>query len=89
MTWPSWLGRSTGWRTGSKRRPANSSVLAGGGAGELTGGRHIRYSSETNGAGAYSSAEGGTPLANLHLTVLEKLGMRMEAIHDSTGRLAL
>ena len=64
-------------------------VLAGGGAGQLTGGRHIRYAGDTDGASAYSSAEGGTPLANLHLTVLEKLGMRMDAIHDSTGRLDL
>ena len=53
------------------------------------GGRHIRFAGNTDGGGAYSSAEGGTPLANLHLTVLEKLGMRMDAIHDSTGRLAL
>lgn len=64
-------------------------VLAGGGAGQLTGGRHIRYAADTDGVTAYSSAKGGTPLANLHLTVLEKLGMRMDAIHDSTGRLEL
>ena len=64
-------------------------VLAGGGAGQLTGGRHIRHAADTDGVAAYSSAEGGTPLANLHLTVLEKLGMRMDAIHDSTGRLDL
>jgi hypothetical protein len=55
-------------------------VLAGGGAGKFTGGRHIRYA---------SASEGGTPLANLHLTVLEKLGIPMDAIHDSTGRLEL
>ena len=42
------------------------------------------------------SGAGGTlrypdepPLANLHLTVLEKFGMRMDRIHDSTGRLDL
>ena len=62
-------------------------VLAGGGAGQ--GGRHIRYAADTDGVAAYSSAEGGTPLANLHLTVLEKLGMPMDAIHDSTGRLEI
>ena len=64
-------------------------VLAGGGAGQLSGGRHIRYAGDASGAGAYSSVEGGIPLANLHLTVLEKLGMRMDSIHDSTGRLDL
>jgi len=64
-------------------------VLAGGGAGQLRGGRHIRYAADTDGVTAYSSAEGGTPLANLHLAVLEKLGMRMDVIHDSTGRLDL
>ena len=64
-------------------------VLAGGGTSQLTGGRHIRYAEATSGASAYSSVEGGTPLANLHLTVLEKLGMRLDEIHDSTGRLEL
>ena len=64
-------------------------VLAGGGAGQLSGGRHIRYAGDASGAGAYSSVEGGIPLANLHLTVLEKLGMRIDSIHDSTGRLDL
>ncbi|MEP7306821.1 MAG: DUF1552 domain-containing protein [Acidobacteriota bacterium] len=51
-------------------------VLAGGGAGELKGGRHIRYPKET-------------PLANLHLTLLDKLGVRLDRIGDSTDRLAL
>ena len=64
-------------------------VLAGGGTGRLAGGRHIRYAGDTSGARASSSAEGGTPLANLHLSVLEKLGMRLDGIHDSTGRLEL
>ena len=58
-------------------RPENLPiVLAGGGAGQLKGGYHLRY-------------PGDTPLANLHLTVLEKLGMRMDTIHDSTGTLDL
>jgi hypothetical protein len=51
-------------------------VLAGGGAGALKGGRHIRYPKET-------------PLANLHLTLLDKLGVRLDRIGDSTDRLAL
>jgi hypothetical protein len=62
-------------------------LLAGGGGGQLVGNRHIRYGNDTGASGAYSSQEGGTPLANLHLTVLEKLGLPMDSVHDSTGRL--
>ena len=49
-------------------------LLAGGGAGNLKGGRHIRFPKET-------------PLANLHLTLLDKFGINLERIGDSTGRL--
>jgi hypothetical protein len=49
-------------------------LLAGGGAGQLKGGRHLRYSDDT-------------PLANLHLTLLHKLGVPMENLGDSTGEL--
>ena len=49
-------------------------LLAGGGAGQLKGGRHIRYPKET-------------PLANLHLTLLDKFGVHLDRIGDSTGRL--
>ena len=49
-------------------------VLAGGRSAELKGGRHIRYPKET-------------PLANLHLTLLDKLGIRLDRMGDSTGRL--
>jgi hypothetical protein len=49
-------------------------VLAGGGAGTLKGGTHLKY-------------PGDTPLANLHLTVMRKFGMQREKIHDSTGEL--
>ena len=50
-------------------------LLVGGGAGQLKGGRHIRYPE-------------GTPLANLHLTLLDKLGVPVERLgNDSTGRL--
>jgi hypothetical protein len=59
-------------------------VIAGGGAGQVTGDRHLRFGSDST---ATRSLKGGTPLANLHLSVLEKLGIRMGAIHDSTGRL--
>jgi Protein of unknown function (DUF1552) len=49
-------------------------LLAGGGAGHLKGGRHIRYPKET-------------PLANLHLTLLDKFGVNLDRIGDSTGRI--
>ena len=49
-------------------------LLAGGGAGQLSGGRHIRYPDET-------------PLTNLFLSLLGKLDVPVERIGDSTGRL--
>ena len=49
-------------------------LLAGGGAGHLRGGRHIKLPKET-------------PLANLHLTLLDKFGVNLERIGDSTGRI--
>ncbi len=47
-------------------------VVAGGAAGKMAGGRHIRY-------------EAPTPLANLHLTLLDKVGVEIDAFGDSTG----
>ena len=61
-------------------------VVAGGGAGTISGGRHLRYADAASDA---RSVRGGTPLANLHLTVADKLGIRMDALHDSTGQLDL
>jgi hypothetical protein len=49
--------------------------LAGGGAGQLKGGRHLRYAKET-------------PLNNLLLNLLDKVGVPMEKLGDSTGKLA-
>ena len=49
-------------------------LLAGGGAGQLRGGRHLLYPS-------------GTPLANLHVSLLDKLGVDVDRIGDSTGAL--
>jgi hypothetical protein len=48
-------------------------VLAGGGAGKPSGGLHIKYAKPT-------------PLANLHLTLLEKMGVHQESFADSDGR---
>ena len=50
-------------------------VLAGGGAGKIKGGRHIRFKED--------------PLANLHVTVLEKMGIPAERLGDSTGKLEI
>ena len=47
-------------------------VLTGGGAGWLKGGRHIRYKD--------------LPLANLHLTLLDRFGVHLDRLADSTGR---
>jgi hypothetical protein len=47
-------------------------ILAGGGAGHLTGGRHVRFKN--------------MPLANLHLTLLDQFGVHRDTIGDSTGR---
>jgi hypothetical protein len=48
-------------------------LVAGGGAGQLKGARHIKYA-ET------------TPLANLHLTLLDKVGVHQDSFADSRGR---
>jgi hypothetical protein len=47
--------------------------VAGGGAGKLKGGRHVRYAEPT-------------PLANLHLTLLDKVGVRLNSFADSSGK---
>ncbi|MEE2638435.1 MAG: DUF1552 domain-containing protein [Acidobacteriota bacterium] len=52
----------------------NLPILVAGGAGAgMKGGRHIRY-------------ENGTPLANLHLTLLDRVGVRLDAFGDSDGK---
>ncbi len=51
-------------------------VLFGGGSGKLRGGRHIRYPE-------------GTPVSNLHLTMLDKMGMPVDRLSNSTGPLEL
>src|SRR5688572_12838515 len=49
-------------------------LVAGGGAGKVKGGRHIKYAEPT-------------PLANLHLTLLDKVGVRLDAFADSQGKI--
>jgi hypothetical protein len=48
-------------------------ALVGGAAGGLKGGRHLRYGQET-------------PMTNLWLSVLDKMGVPAEKLGDSTGR---
>jgi hypothetical protein len=47
-------------------------IVAGGAAGKMRGGRHIQYDKPT-------------PLANLHLSLLNKVGVPVESFADSTG----
>jgi hypothetical protein len=49
-------------------------AVVGGKAAGITGGRFVRHPQ-------------GTPLANLHVTLLDKLGFPLETLGDSTGRL--
>jgi hypothetical protein len=48
-------------------------ILAGRGNGTLTPGRHMIY-------------KDGTPMANLHLSLLDRLGCKVEKLGDSNGR---
>jgi len=49
-------------------------LVAGGGNGTLKGGRHIRYAERT-------------PMANLHLTLLDKVGVKLDSFGDSAGKI--
>ncbi|HEY0960887.1 MAG TPA: DUF1552 domain-containing protein [Pseudomonadales bacterium] len=51
-------------------------LLAGGASGRLQGGRHIRAGKDT-------------PLSNLHVALLDKLGVPLAAFGDSTGILTI
>jgi hypothetical protein len=48
-------------------------LVAGGAAVGMKGGRHIKYAKPT-------------PLANLHLTLLDKVGVRLDSFADSNGK---
>jgi hypothetical protein len=48
-------------------------LVAGGAAGRMKGGRHIRFAKPT-------------PLANLHLTLLDKVGVQLDSFGDSRGK---
>jgi hypothetical protein len=51
-------------------------LLLGGGSGQLQGGRHIRYPEDT-------------PISNLYLALLDKLGVEADRFGDSTGKVDL
>jgi len=51
-------------------------LVAGGGAGTVRGGRHLEYSEDT-------------PLSNLWLTLIDKMGLPVEKFGDSKGQLDL
>ena len=62
-----------GMSEGNGHVPENLPILlAGGGNGRLKGGRHLKFSK-------------GTPLANFHLGLLDKLGVRIDSHGNSTG----
>jgi hypothetical protein len=50
-------------------------LVVGGGAGQLRGGRHIRYNH--------------AQVPDLHVTLLNKLGVPVEKVGDSTGKLSI
>jgi hypothetical protein len=49
-------------------------IVAGGAAGGMKGGRHIRYKDPV-------------PLANLHLTLMQKVGVKIDSFADSNGKI--
>ena len=65
----------TGMGDGDHHTPYDLPViLVGGGSGQMKGGQHIRYAMHT-------------PFMNLGLTLLDKVGVQVDSISDSTGLL--
>lgn len=66
-----------GMGDGSRHSPLDlPAVLVGGGCGKMAGNRHLVYPSRV------------TPMMNLGLSILDKVGVHIDRIGDSTGRLA-
>jgi hypothetical protein len=64
----------SGMSNGDKHDHVNLPILVAGGAGGVKGGRHIRYTESQ-------------PLANLHLTLLDRVGVRLDSFADSKGKI--
>ena len=64
-------GLSDGNRHSSENLPI---LVAGGGAGQLKGGRHVRCADPT-------------PMSNLHVTLMDKFGVAVDRFGTSTGQL--
>lgn len=65
-----------GFSDGNKHWPKNVPVVVAGGGSRLKGGRHIQFKEDDE-----------VPLTNLHLTLLDKMGVPMDKLGDSTGKL--
>jgi hypothetical protein len=66
----------SGFGDGNSHTPNNMNIaLLGGGCGQLKGGRHLQYPIDT-------------PMMNLGLTLLDKVGVNLDRLADSTGRLS-
>jgi hypothetical protein len=69
------LVHGSGMGDGDKHSPLNLPItLVGGGCGTLEGGRHLVYEVET-------------PAMNFGLSLLDKVGVELKSLADSTGRL--
>ena len=66
----------SGMGNGASHRHDNLPLLLVGGGAGIKAGRHNRYPT-------------GTPVANLYLTLLDKLGVSLDNLGDSTGKLDL
>jgi hypothetical protein len=64
----------SGISDGNKHTHEDLPVLVAGGGGRFATGRHVMYPNDT-------------PMANLYLTLLDRMGVREDAIGDSTGRM--
>jgi hypothetical protein len=65
---------TAGIADGNKHTHENLPVLVAGHAGGIQGGQHLVFPDET-------------PMTNLYLTLLDRVGVREDAIGDITGRI--